>query len=31
VLLFSTAVVRQVIGGFRKVSIKRFFGRNKSP
>jgi ubiquinone biosynthesis protein len=27
VFLFSTAVVRQVLGGFRKVSIKRFFGK----
>jgi ubiquinone biosynthesis protein len=25
--LFSTAVVRQVLGGFRKVSLKRFFGK----
>ncbi|MDX2012746.1 MAG: AarF/UbiB family protein [Myxococcaceae bacterium] len=27
VFLFSTAVVRQVLGGFRKVSIKRFLGK----
>lgn len=28
VFLFSTAVVRQVLGGFRKVSLKRFFGKS---
>jgi ubiquinone biosynthesis protein len=28
VLLFSTAVVRQVVGGFRRVSIRRFFRRS---
>lgn len=27
IFLFSTAVVRQVIGGFRKVSLKRLFGK----
>jgi ubiquinone biosynthesis protein len=27
VFLFSTAVVRQAWGGFRKVSIKRFIGK----
>lgn len=29
VFLFSTAVVRQVMGNFRRVSIKRFFGSSK--
>lgn len=29
VFLFSTAVVRQVLGGFRRVSIKRFFGNSR--
>jgi ubiquinone biosynthesis protein len=29
VFLFSTAVVRQVVGGFRRVSIKRFFGSGR--
>lgn len=27
--LFSTAVVRQVVGGFRKVSLQRLFGKSR--
>jgi ubiquinone biosynthesis protein len=29
IFLFSTAVVRQVVGNFRKVSIRRFFGKDR--